>query len=404
MKMPKVVSLFSGAGGLDYGFEAAGCKIATTVEMDRDSCSTLRENTNSIVIEDDIFNVTSKQILEASGCHGQHPDILIGGPPCQPFSKSGFWRTGESGRLSDPRAATLDAYLRVLEDTLPHAMLLENVAGLGYSGKSEGLQLLLDRIGDINQRTGSNYNPKYGIVNASSYGVPQHRQRFFIVAGRDGESFDFPQITHSDDADGSDENGQEPIRTAYDALYDAVVDPQEDLSLRGKWADLIPSIPEGSNYLHHTERGEGLPLFGWRCRYWNFLLKLSKRLPSWTIQAQPGPSVGPFHWDNRRLSIDELCRLQTFPRKVKIVGARTSVQKQLGNAVPSLLAEVFAREILIQILGRSLNSTQPSLLPQRVQDVPPPKRVKAVPEKYLHLVGEHQPHPGTGMGPGVHRA
>ena len=98
------------------------------------------------------------------------------------------------------------------------------------------------------------------------------------------------------------------------------VSEDEDLAVRGKWADLLPSIPEGSNYLHHTDRGEGMPLFGWRRRYWTFLLKLAKNRPSWTIQAQPGPAVGPFHWSNRRLSVRELSRLQTFPDDVNIVG------------------------------------------------------------------------------------
>ena len=120
---------------------------------------------------------------------------------------------------------------------------------------------------------------------------------------------------------------------------------EEDLTVRGKWADLLPSIPEGSNYLHHTDRGEGMPLFGWRRRYWTFLLKLAKNRPSWTIQAQPGPAVGPFHWSNRRLSVRELSRLQTFPDDVNIVGGKGSAQKQLGNAVPSLLAEVIGRAI-----------------------------------------------------------
>ena len=75
----------------------------------------------------------------------------------------------------------------------------------------------------------------------------------------------------------------------------------EDLNVRGKWVGLLPSIPEGKNYLWHTSRGGGLPLFGWRTRYWTFLLKLAKNRPSWTIQAQPGPAVGPFHLSYKRL-------------------------------------------------------------------------------------------------------
>ena len=74
---------------------------------------------------------------------------------------------------------------------------------------------------------------------------------------------------------------------------------------------LLPSIPEGENYLWHTNRGGGLQLFGWRTRYWSFLLKLAKSLPSWTIQAQPASAIGPFHWRSRKLTTREMCRLQT---------------------------------------------------------------------------------------------
>src|SRR3712207_2104614 len=109
--------------------------------------------------------------------------------------------------------------------------------------------------------------------------------------------------------------------------------------MTGKWADLMPSIPEGRNYLWHTSRSGGLPLFGWRTRYWNFLLKLAKDQPSWTIQAQPGPATGPFHWESRKLSAAELGRLQTFPDGLVYGCTRAGVQRLAGNAVPSALAE-----------------------------------------------------------------
>ncbi|MCB9837749.1 MAG: DNA cytosine methyltransferase [Phycisphaeraceae bacterium] len=401
MRKPQVLSLFSGAGGLDYGFEAAGFEIGVTVEMDRDCCATLRTHLGDRVIHRDIFEVPTDEMLSVCGRRKGEVEVLIGGPPCQPFSKSGFWRTGDAGRLEDPRAATLDAYLRVLEEVTPETMLLENVPGLGYEGKSEGLQLLLDKIDKINQRQGTSYAPKFSVVDACAHGVPQRRQRFVIVASRDGSSFEFPQPTHADPEDGLIAQTLEPYRTAFDAICDVEFDPGEDLALRGKWAKLLPSIPEGMNYLYHTDRGEGLPLFGWRRRYWNFLLKLSKRMPSWTIQAQPGPSVGPFHWDNRRLSVRELSRLQTFPDSIEIVGGRTSAQRQLGNAVPSLMGEVLAREIRTQLLGRRVNSKLPKLLPPKAEHVPEPEPTTEVPQEFLHLVGDHEPHPGTGLGSGA---
>jgi len=401
MRKPTVISLFSGAGGLDFGFEAAGFDIGAAVEQDRDCCATLRNHLGDRVIERDIFDVTTDEMLEVAGRSCGEVEVLIGGPPCQPFSKSGFWRTGDSGRLTDPRAATLDAYLRVLEEATPEVMLLENVAGLGYEGKSEGLELLIDKIRRINRRVGTSYTPSFGVIDACDYGVPQHRQRFIIVAARDGSKFEFPKPTHADHSEGLIAQTLQPISRAFDAIGDLEPDPNEDLALRGKWAGLIPSIPEGSNYLHHTDRGDGMSLFGWRRRYWNFLLKLSKTKPSWTIQAQPGPSVGPFHWANRRLSIRELCRLQTIPDSIKIIGGRTSAQRQIGNAVPSLLGEVFAREIRTQLLRRRVNARTPKLLPKRVDRVPPPESVEAVPDEFHFLLGDHEPHPGTGLGEGA---
>jgi DNA (cytosine-5)-methyltransferase 1 len=397
---PKIISLYSGAGGLDYGFEAAGFETALANDFDHDSCETLRRNRDWPVVERSIFDLPTEEILQIAGLDVGETDVLIGGPPCQPFSKSSYWVRGDAARLNDPRAATLDAYLRVLEGLQPRAFLLENVYGIAYSQKNEGMQLLLNKIAEINRRTGTRYTPATAVLNAAWFGVPQIRERFFLVAARDGSHFDFPKARFAAPSSDQQTLGNQPsYRTAWDALADVRPEPEEELAIRGKWAGLLPSIPEGQNYLHHTERGKGLPLFGWRRRYWNFLLKLSKRLPSWTIQAQPGPSVGPFHWENRRLSHRELCRLQTFPDDVKVYGTRTSVQRQIGNAVPSLLAEVLAREIKTQLLGFQRTNDPLQLLPQDRSPAPPSERARTVPRQYQQLAGQHRAHPGTGKGP-----
>lgn len=400
MGKPKLISLYSGAGGLDYGFEAAGFETGVAVEWDHDCCKTLRASRpNWHVIERSILDVPTEEMLEACGVGKGEIDLVIGGPPCQPFSKAGYWATGDSLRLEDPRSNTLSAYLRVVEEALPKAFLLENVQGLAFSGKDEGLKLLLDGLEQINERTNSAYRPVFKVLNAANYGVPQVRERVFIIAARNGKEFQFPEPTH-----GPLENdkllGQslQPYRTAWDALADVVPDPSEDLRLKGKWADLLPSIPEGQNYLWHTDRGGGRPLFGWRRRYWTFLLKLAKSRPSWTIQAQPGPAIGPFHWENRRLSMRELCRIQTFPDDVVLTGGLSAVQRQAGNAVPSLLAEVLGREIRSQLLGLPKIRKSLRLLPTRKELVPPPEPISDVPPKYLPLEGNHDPHPGTGKG------
>lgn len=393
--MRRLISLYTGAGGLDLGFEAAGFETAAAVELDPEAVATLRHNRSWPVLDRDIHTVSSRELLKTAGLGVGEADALIGGPPCQPFSKSGYWVSGDTLRLDDPRAGTLGAYLRVLRDTLPQVFLLENVPGLIFQRKSEGLELIAKTIRKINRDCGTSYTLSVGRLNAADYGVPQNRERVFVIGSRDGKEFSFLTPTHG--PDGALPLGQKPYATAWDALGDLADDDDPELRVRGKWADLLPSIPEGENYLWHTERGGGLPLFGWRRRYWSFLLKLSKRLPSWTIQAQPGPAIGPFHWKSRRLSARELCRLQTVPDGYTVLGSVASVQRQIGNAVPSALAEVLARAMRRQLLGDKIDLAS-RLIPAPRRPVPDPEPYCAVPFKYRHLIGDHEAHPGTGQG------
>lgn len=397
---PTLISLFSGAGGLDYGFEAAGYRTGVAVEMDRDCCETLRANRRFPVLEKSIFDVSTSEMLDAARTKRGEVDLVIGGPPCQPFSKSGYWASGDTKRLADPRAGTLGAYLRVVEEALPKAFVMENVEGLAYSEKNEGLRFVLTMIDEINRRQGVRYTPAFRVLCAADYGVPQLRYRLFLVAARDGQTFTFPAPAHAPPGQGTQDAlfTLPPYRTTWDAIGDVVPGADEDLAMRGKWADLLPSIPEGENYLWHTERGGGVPLFGWRRRFWSFLLKLAKDRASWTIQAQPGPGTGPFHWESRRLSMRELARLQTFPDDVHVKGSYRAVHRQIGNAVPSLLAEVVGRAVSEQLLGHTPPRGGLRLLPPVRTPVPPPEPVHDVPGRYRELQGEHAAHPGTGKG------
>lgn len=399
--MLKTISLFSGMGGLDFGFEQAGFETRVAVEIDHNACSTIRLNRSWEIIEDDLNQVSSSELLTRAGLRPGEADVLIAGPPCQPFSKSSYWSRGDSLRLDDSRADTLTAFLRVLRDAQPQAFLLENVYGLAYQGKDEGLRYILDGIAQINGETGSRYEACWQVVNCAEHGVPQIRERVFMIGSRDGRPFRFPEPTHGEPGVQAESlfGNRLPYATAWDALGDLPEPDQDDKSLKvdGKWSDLLPTIPEGENYLWHTDRRGGKPLFGWRTRYWSFLLKLSKRLPAWTVQAQPGAAIGPFHWKNRRLTFQELCLLQTFPEGLTIGCGRTEMQRQLGNAVPSLIAEVFARAIRAQLLGSPL-TTRLMLQPPRREPVPPPERLASLPAKYHAMIGSHAAHPGIGKG------
>ena len=375
----RCLSLFSGAGGLDLGLEAAGFQMAASVEIDPDCCTTLRKNQRWPVLQMDAARLEIDHVPGGGGI-----DILAGGPPCQPFSKSGFWTTKGARGLNDPRANTLSAYIAALRIFRPRAFLLENVEGFRTGGGLDFLTTALEKL----RSEGICYALSWRVINAADYGVPQKRRRFVAIGLRDEKGFEFPLETHGP--------RRRPYLTAWDACC-SCSPSNEDLSVKGRWADLLPSVPEGHNYLWHTDRGGGLPLFGWRTRYWSFLNKLNSKGASPTIVASPSQNSGPFHWENRLLSTQELARLQTFPMSYEFHGDRASRQRQIGNAVPPLLAEVLGRAIRASLGIHSKGPLQYAVAQAREAAKVPP--LDAVPAQYRALAGSHLPHAGTGKGP-----
>ncbi|WP_448682891.1 DNA cytosine methyltransferase [Pseudomonas nicosulfuronedens] len=394
-----LISLYTGAGGLDLGFEAAGFETKVAVELDKNARNTLFQNRPHWVQpqEGDALKLKASDLLELAGMKSREVDALIGGPPCQPFSKSAFWAAGSTRRLNDPRARTLEVMLDFAEQILPRVLVIENVRGIAYREKDEAMKLVEQRLSEINDRHGTSYTTTITYLQATDFGVPQIRERAFLVSFRDGQRFEAPTPI-------TGENGARSNATAWDAIGDLQPSNEEIAALkaRGKWGKLLASIPEGQNYLWHTDRGEGLPLFGWRTRYWSFLLKLAKDRPAWTIQADPGPATGPFHWDSRLLSIAEMARLQSFPTHYLFAGDYRAARRQIGNAVPPALAEAIARRISATLLNRDY-SPELSLAISSRGKPPPPTVPGIVPECYRQLVGEHPSHPGTGKGPAAVR-
>jgi DNA (cytosine-5)-methyltransferase 1 len=385
-----LVSLFSGAGGLDYGLEAAGFDHLALLENDACCVASLQQNRDWPVLRTTISQTTN--LYDLTGIKRREVELLAGGPPCQPFSHAASWANGQPAGLNDGRADTIRHFMRSVDQLLPKVILLENVPGFAR-GENGGESYVRRRLSQINSVHGTNYVAVTALIDAADYGVPQHRRRFFLVADRDGNAFKFPEPTH-----GPFSSSRKGYVTAWDAIRFAGSHYEEDLAARGKWADLLPSIPEGKNYLWHTSRGGGTPLFGWRTKYWSFLLKLAKSLPSWTLPASPSQNAGPFHWSNRQLSTDELLRLQTFPPDIWISGDRTARQRQVGNAVPSLLAEILGKEIKTQLLGRRSKSTVILRVPQS-RKIPRATAPKEVARKYYRLRGSLREHPGPGKGP-----
>jgi DNA (cytosine-5)-methyltransferase 1 len=407
-----VISLYTGAGGLDLGLEIAGYRIAGCVEFDEDAKRTLRENRPEWQLADpgDVHEHDPHELLRIFGLKPGDAALVSGGPPCQPFSKSSLWVAGRTAGMDDPRSATLGAYIGIVEAALPAAMLLENVVGIrGVSspradrGDEPALKVISQELERINRQHGTSYVPHVLQFDAAVYGVPQHRERVFVFADREGNALEQPLATHAPQSD-AERQGLLRFANAWDAIghLDEPMTGDRELVPTGFWADLLRSIPEGANYQWHTPRGGGEPLFGWRTKFWSFLLKLAKNRPAWTLQAMPGPATGPFHWRSRKLRIEEMARLQTFPTGYEIAGSYASARRQLGNAVPSAVGELLGLAIREAVFGEVIEQHL-SLVPQLRDDCPRKHPIRPVPNKYLPLRADHRDHPGVGRGPGAMR-
>lgn len=334
---------------MDLGVESAGFRIAVATDADETCGQTYQTNfPNTPFIAGRIGGISTSEILSSAGLRPGQVDLLVGGPPCPAFSKSRFYRKEKPRALEDPVAVeTIGGYLRVLEEVRPKAFLLENVRGLAYGIHRQALDYILTTASKLG------YDVSWHIVNAADFGAPQIRERCLVMGSLQGQ-VQAPLPSHSK------ANGNPAISqwvSAGDVLSD--LDTEENASDEGHFAGgqhhtLLRGIPPGENYLYYTaERGHPNPLFKWRSRYWSFLLKLSPDLPSWTIQARRSNNMGPFHWRNRILRIEEIKRLQTFPDNFKLAGNVEKQWRQIGNAVPPILAERFAEAILSHLTEKN---------------------------------------------------
>ena len=333
---PKVLSLFSGAGGLDIGFHDAGFQIVECNEIEKDFTATLLENSkkrkhlcgSNIVCMD--INYYDPQIDKI--------DFIIGGPPCQTFSAASARAAGVNG-LDDDRGNLFKQYVRILEKLQPRGFLFENVYRIvgAQGGKPwEQIQKAFTEVG---------YNLFWRILDAADFGVPQFRERLIIVGLKEGK-YQFPCPTHGPDS---------PDRRHYYTSRLAIAGVTSKVpgaTIGGRHGHLLNDIPPGLNYSFYTEQmRHPTPFFGWRSKFSDYLYKADPETPVRTIKAQGGQYTGPFHWENRTFTIEELKRLQTFPDDYTIIGNRQKIIHQLGNSVPPQLARILALSILQQVFG-----------------------------------------------------
>jgi DNA (cytosine-5)-methyltransferase 1 len=303
----KIVSLFSGAGGLDLGFKMAGHEIVWANDLFMDAVETYRINLGNHIVLDDVSAIGVHDVPDC--------DMIIGGFPCQGFSVANTKRN-----ISDERNQLYKHFLRVAQAKKPKFFLAENVKGIISLGKGKVLEMILNDFSDIG------YKVEAHLFNAADYGVPQLRQRVFIIGIRSDIDYEFiyPEATHN--AEGSD--GLKKWVGVGDALKD-LPDPDE------------PNEMPNHDYSKYKLRFNGY--LGHR--------KIDPNKPAPTVTARgddKGGVVVLHHPSNtRRMSCRELATVQSFPFDYAFSGNRSSVYRQIGNAVPPLLAFAVAKQFKI---------------------------------------------------------
>ena len=322
---------------MDIGFNDAGFDIVECVEIDRRFCDTLEMNSGTGK-RFPKSRVNCIDIREYNPTISKGIDFIIGGPPCQTFSAAGRRANGVLG-TTDARGTLFKEYIRLLLELDPKGFLFENVYGI--TGAQNG-----DAWREITQGLASaGYKLFSRILDAADYGVPQHRERMIIVGIKEGD-FHFPCPTHGPDS--PDRSDYYTAGQAVDSLNLTEMELNEGIN--GRYGHLLNDIPPGLNYSFYTEEMKHPnPVFAWRSKFSDFLYKADPKSPVRTIKAQGGQYTGPLHWNNRRFSVSEHKRLQTFPDAYLISGNRQTQIHQIGNSVPPQMARILAIAIRHQI-------------------------------------------------------
>ncbi len=366
------ISLFSGAMGLDLGIEKAGFSIKVCCEFNRWAAETIRKNSNIPVIEDDINNVTTEQILKTAKLKKGKVDLVVGGPPCQAFSSAGKQRG-----LADFRGNVIIQYLRVVSEVQPRYFILENVRGL-LSAKLNAVPEGYEEYAPIKDQEGSvlyflsqefkkcGYTISFALFNAANYGVPQVRERMIIFGNRGDKRIPLPQPTHSESA----AEGTSPWTTLGETIKDIEgAEIGDYIPLRGKIVQYMQMVEEGKNWtslpkdVAKEAMGRAFELGGGKT---GFLRRLSYKKPSPTLVTSPTmPATLLCHPTQLRpLSIKEYARIQQFPDTWNFTGKLVDIYKQIGNAVPVGLGYMAGAQIIKFDRGElALDSDQNNVIP-----------------------------------------
>ena len=310
----KVLSLFSGSGGLDLGFLATGkFEIIFANDFSRQACDTYKHNIGNHIIHDDIANL--KDLPNA--------DLIIGGPPCQGFSTANPKRS-----FDDPRNQLFKEYARIIAEVKPKMFLMENVSGMVTMQKGKVFELIKKELSNCG------YTLYDKLLNAKDFGVPQSRRRMIIIGVRKDikNKFVFPTPSHSE--------GNHT--TVGQILFDNPIDPKNKNHIIGKLTDLnlkrIKHIPEGGSMKHCPPELQNNSDLNRSMR------RLSRTKVSHTIVHNNCDHY--YHpTENRRITIREMARIQGYSDKYIFFGSKSEQSRQIGNSVPVGLAKAVAKQI-----------------------------------------------------------
>jgi DNA (cytosine-5)-methyltransferase 1 len=336
---PTLVSLFSGCGGLDLGFEQAGYKVIWANDFDKDAQAVYSLN---------LGDIDNRDILEVPHDQIPYSDVITAGFPCQPFSNAGN-RKG----VHDSRGMLYKEALNIIASKMPKVILFENVKGLLSTHYVDGRKLIDVIIDDLENMNGLGYSATYKLLNASDYGVPQNRQRVIVIGVRKdlGISYEFPKKMPKTDLE---------LKHILDIPLDT--SNQVNWSFSPQASMLVQHIPEGGSwkdipYDMLPPRLKRIRDNMKRYRSPNFYRRFSRDEICGTITASAQPeNCGIIHpLENRRFTIREIARIQTFPDDFIFIDDSpkniTAMYKVIGNAVPVALAKVLAESIYNQVLN-----------------------------------------------------
>lgn len=339
-----VISLFSGAMGLDIGLGQAGLNVVIGQDFDPVCVDTMVANGHR-VLGGDIREIQPQEILDLTGLHVGEPFMICGGPPCQPFSTAGK-RLG----INDPRGSLFMDFIRMIDYIRPRFFVMENVKGIMSAPlKSEdnknGSGTVLDVI--LSEFNKLGYKTVYGILDAVNYGVPQFRERFILIGSRDYEDIFLPVPTHFQ----MHQNAQYRWKTVGEVIRDLEEDCGECGKLTPERKKYLQMVPEGGNWrdlpseIIPEAMGGAYKSGGGKV---GFYRRLTYSQPSPTVTTSPAQKATMLCHPkkDRPLSVKEYARIQQFPEDWVFVGTTADKYKQIGNAVPIGLARAIGEAVI----------------------------------------------------------